>query len=201
MATIPSGLLQQTAVLGISVATPGPGGGQSLALNLTVVSPGQVSTTNNPQVAQYSFNSPRDATMSVEFGPDTNYGLHTWSQPTPTGGGQVVILVAGMSSNVTYHMRATVTFPDGTQYIDSDHSFLTGGLPPARVAQITVTNPNGLTPSPGILLGHLWPGKTNQINTAALDEQGNLIWYYDPGVANEPYPVKLLPNGHMIAYF
>ena len=165
-----------------------------------VIAPGQgtVSATANPQVALYSFVVSRSASVAIEFGTDTTYGLHTWAQSTP-GGQPVRILVAGMKAHTTYHMRADATFADGTQYFDVDHTFTTGGLPAHRIPQITATNPNGLTPSPGVVLFHLWPGTSNQINVGAVDMGGNLIWYYDydPSLG-QPEPVKLLPNGHML---
>jgi hypothetical protein len=137
--------------------------------------------------------------VSIEFGTDTTYGLKTWAQSTPPGGGPVQILVAGMKANTTYHMRADVSFPDGTQFVDTDHTFTTGGLPAARVPQITVTNPNALTPSPGVILLDLLDGTTNQVMVTAVDNAGNLIWYYDYNSSiGAPNPIKLLPNGHMV---
>jgi len=157
----------------------------------------------------YSFSSPRAASESIEFGTNTTYGLHTWEQNTPPGGGAVEILVAGMKAYTTYHMRADVSFPDGTQFVDTDHTFATGGLPAARVPNISVTNPNGLTPSPGAILLQLNPGlggvpstPTSQVNVAAVDNAGNLIWYYDYNTSiGYPIPAKLLPNGHMLINF
>ncbi len=100
-------------------------------------------------------------------------------------------------------MRATLNFPDGTQFVDSDKTFTTGTLAASTVPKVTVTNPNGLTPSPGILMGHLTNfivSDYSPVTVAALDTQGNLIWYYDSGLLNgPPQPVKLLPNGHIIA--
>ncbi len=100
-ATLPAGMLGLPAVLNLAVSTPTPGGGLAAPLSVTVVSTGQVTATANLLVAQYSISSPRDATMSVEFGPDTNYGLRTWSQAVPTGGGQIDMLVAGMKATTT----------------------------------------------------------------------------------------------------
>ncbi len=147
----------------------------------------------------YSYSTPREASVYVEFGTDTTYGLRTWAQSTPAGGGTVAILVAGMRANTTYHMRAEVSFPDGTQFIDTDHTFTTGGLPPSRVPQTSVTNPNGLSPSPGAILLNLAAGTSNQVEAAAVDNAGNLIWYYDyDSSLGIPFPIKLLPNGHML---
>ena len=199
-ATIPATLVASPGVLQLAVSTPPPGGGTTSSLSFTVLAVGQVSGTNNPQVVQYSIAPPREANVSVQFGPDTNYGLETWSQPTPAGGGAVSLLVAGMRAFTTYHMRAVVNFPDGSQYLDNDQAFTTGGLPPERVPQLTVTEPTrGLSPNPGIELLDLVPGSTNQVEAAAIDLEGNLIWYYDfdnTGFGT-PFPIKPLPNGHM----
>jgi len=196
-ATVPAAQMALAGSLPVLVTTPGPGGGTSSEVTFTVTT--GVFATGNPQVALYAFGTTQSASVSVEFGTDTTYGLHTWAQNTPAGGGPVQILVAGMKANTTYHMRADVTYADGTQSVDQDHTFTTGGLPPARVPQISVTNPNGLAPSPGAILFHLWPGTSNQVNAAAVDNAGNLIWYYDYGpLLGLPQPIKLLPNGHML---
>jgi len=212
-ASMSAHMLAQPAAFNLVVSNPAPGGGTSAAATFTVLAQGSVTPTKNPQVALYSFSSPRDASVSIEFGTDTTYGLKTWALNTPPGGGAVEILVAGMKANTTYHMRADVSFPDGTQFVDTDHTFATGGLPAARVPQITVTNPNGLTPSPGAIMLDLFPGTSNQVMVAAVDNAGNLIWYYDydtslpsceeepPGACGLPQPIKLLPNGHILMNF
>jgi hypothetical protein len=196
-------MVAQPAAFNLVVSNPAPGGGASAVATFTVLAQGSVTPTGNPQVALYSFSSPRDASVSIEFGTDTTYGKSTWVQNTPPGGGAVQILVAGMLANTPYHMRADVSFPDGTQFVDTDHTFLTGGLPAARVPQITVTNPNGLTPSPGVIQLQLLSGTSNQVEVVAVDNGGNLIWYYDynGSLLGLPEPVKLLPNGHMLMNF
>ena len=198
-ASISALMVAQPAAFSVVVSNPAPGGGASSAATFTVLAQGSVTPTGNPQVALYSFSSPRDASVSIEFGTDTTYGLKTWVRNTPPGGGAVQILVAGMKANTTYHMRADVSFPDGTQFVDSDHTFTTGGLPAARVPQITVTNPNGLAPTPGAVLLDLMTDPSNQVRAAAVDNAGNLIWYYDylPSLGY-PEPLKLLPNGHVL---
>jgi hypothetical protein len=204
-ATLSALMVAQPAAFSLVVSNPAPGGGASGAATFTVVAQGLVSGTGNPQVAQYSISSPRDATVSIEFGTDTTYGLHSWAQNTPPSGGAVTILVAGMKANSTYHMRADVSFPDGTEFVDADHTFATGGLPAAQVPQITVTNPNGLTPSPGAIMLELESvlAPTTKVLVAAVDNAGNLIWYYDYNqtVLGTPDPIKLLPNGHILMNF
>jgi len=200
-ATLSSLMVAQPAAFNLVVSNPAPGGGTSSAATFTVLAQGSVTPTGNLQVALYSFSSPRDASVSIEFGTDTTYGLKTWVQNTPPGGGAVEILVAGMKANTTYHMRADVSFPDGTQFVDTDHTFATGGLPAARLPQISVTNPNGLTPTPGaIMLDLIHLGApTTKLQVAAVDNAGNLIWYYDYDTSiGLPVPIKLLPNGHVL---
>jgi len=204
-ATLSAHMVAQPAAFNLVVSDPAPGGGTSSAATFTVLAQGSVTATNNPQVALYSFSSPRDASVSIEFGTDTTYGKSTWVRNTPPGGGAVQILVAGMLANTTYHMRADVSFPDGTQFDDTDHTFATGGLPAAQLPQITVTNPNGLTPSPGAILldiGGETAATVGRGRIGAADNAGNLIWYY---VYNYTLgygePVKLLPNGHMLINF
>jgi arylsulfate sulfotransferase len=197
-ATIPANLVASPGVLQLTVSTPAPGGGTTSSFSFTVLSVGQVSPTNNPQVAQYSITPPRDANVSIQFGPDTNYGLETWSQPTPAGGGAVSLLVAGMRAFTTYHMRAVVNFSDGTQYLDSDQTFTTGGLPGGPV-QATVTLTNGLSPTPGVELVDALGGSHGQPIGYVLDLEGNVIWYYYPAdFLDTVYPLKLQPNGHFL---
>ena len=196
-ATIPASALAASGTLPILVATPGPGGGASSTVNFTVM-PG-VFATNHPQVAMYAYAAPQAASVSVEYGTDTAYGMHTWAQNIPAGGGAVQILVAGMKANTTYHMRADAAYADGTQAVDQDRTFTTGGPPTSRVPQILVTNPNGLTPTPGAVFFHLTAGASNQFRAVVADNAGNVIWYYDyPAGLGIPQPMKLLPNGHML---
>lgn len=170
---------------------------RSASASLTVQPLGVVSGTANPLVANYAFTTFRDAMVSVDFGPDTHYGLKTWAVPAPTGGGTVNVLVAGMRQFSTYHMRARAEFPDGTALRDLDRIFTTGGLPAARVPQVTVTNPDGLSPTRGVQMFHLTPGASQQVQVAAMDNSGNIVWYYD-ALASSPQPIQLLPNGHFL---
>jgi nitrous oxide reductase accessory protein NosL len=105
----------------------------------TASSAGKVLATNNPQVAEYSLTGPSGSPVTVEFGVDTSYPFKTWTQPI-SADGQVKVLVAGMKARTTYHMRAVTRLQDGTESFDTDHTFTTGGLPPARVPQVNVRN-------------------------------------------------------------
>jgi arylsulfate sulfotransferase len=160
----------------------------------------QVLPTNNPLVAQYTVKTRRPANVSVEFGTDTTYGRQTWAQPTSTKSVAVTILVAGMRASTTYHMRARVQFLDGTQFLDTDHVFTTGSILPAQLPVIKVTQPGSTAPE-GIELLSLVSGTPEELNAVAVDETGNVIWYYDfgpTGINAVPVPIKLLPNGHFL---
>ncbi|MDE2138033.1 MAG: aryl-sulfate sulfotransferase [Gammaproteobacteria bacterium] len=174
---------------------------------VALVATGDVESTANPQVAQYTLNLPQAGTVQVQFGTDTSYGLRTWSQPTPATpvnyGGPVTIEVAGMRGNTTYHLRALATLSDGATYSDSDHTFTTGMPPPTPPVQ--VTSPAGLTPQPGIELFDsaelglpLYSPSLAQV--FATDLQGNVLWTYrySGTPANVVTPIKLLPNGHLL---
>lgn len=166
---------------------------------LPELSSGSVAATANPLVAQYTISPAQAASVYVEFGTDTRYALQTSAQQTPSGGGKVSILVAGMKQNTTYHMRAVVTYPDGAVQYDTDHTFTTGSIPSNRIPQASVTVPSGMTPTPGIELASLNPGTQNQLELVAFDSSGNVVWYYDYDLSlGIPQPVKLLPNGHML---
>ncbi len=189
-------------------ASPGAAPTVSASASVVLVTTGTVTATQNPLVAQYAFTSPTNATVTIQFGPDTTYGLETWSQPAPSGGGTLNMLVAGMRPSTTYHMRASVQFANGAQYYDPDQVFTTGALPAGRAPNITITVPPGPQTSPGIELLDLDNGfsaaGTNPLECLATDLEGNVIWYYDistiPGVSTVSetcFPMKLLSNGHM----
>ncbi|HET9178049.1 MAG TPA: aryl-sulfate sulfotransferase [Terriglobia bacterium] len=170
-----------------------------------VVGPVTVSATNNPLVAQYSMAVPNGGSVRIEFGPDTSYGLDTWEQSPPSGGGQVNILVAGMRASSTYHMRAVVDLPGGLQFRDVDHAFQTGVPPVNRIPAISVNRPGNLAPSAGVELLDLVNVAGiagNPLEAVVTDLQGNVIWYYDVDPDGStgalPFPIKPLPNGHFL---
>src|SRR5579862_4909739 len=96
---------------------------------LPELSSGSVAATANPLVAQYTISPAQAASVYVEFGTDTRYALQTSAQQTPSGGGKVSILVAGMKQNTTYHMRAVINYSNGAVQYDTDHTFTTGAIP------------------------------------------------------------------------
>jgi hypothetical protein len=159
---------------------------------------GAVTATSNPLVASYSITPPVAATVIIEYSPDLSYSLRTSPQPA-TDGTNVSLLVAGMQQNTLYHMRAVVTYGDGSAQTDDDHSFQTGPIPSQRIPAMKVTTTPGLSPSPGVELMSLTVGNANQFLALATDTGGNVIWYYDydPSLGI-PQPIKLLPNGHML---
>jgi arylsulfate sulfotransferase len=176
---------------------------------------GLVAPTSNPQVALYSIQLPQPGSVTVQFGPDTGYGLTTSPQHTPANGNnEVNIEVAGMRGSSTYHMQALVTLANGATYEDADHSFTTGPTPVTAIppfGHVQVSTPSGQTPQPGIELfdaipgGEVVPGAgapyTPGVAQAfATDTKGNVIWTYRyPGSANDIiYPIKPLPNGHFV---
>ncbi len=167
---------------------------------LHVVAPGQVSPTTNVQVALYSISPGAPANVAVQFGKDTNYLLTTWEQPVPEDGGTVNLLVAGMVAETPYHMRAVVKFRDGSEFLDSDNTFLTGSIPSALLPAIDATTTPGMSPQPGIeLLDTLTAYSKNPPLVMATDLNGNVIWTYTDGdLGGTPQPIKLLPNGHFL---
>ncbi len=165
-----------------------------------------ISATNNPLVAQYSLTSTCAGQAMVEFGPDTNYGRTTAWYPTPgnIGGQTVSILVAGMKASTVYHMRSQFQC-FGQTYTSADQTFKTGPLPSSPFPSLQVSRPNPNLSSqenPGIEEVNMLDGsgKTGMQQALFTDRDGNVIWYYDVGVAqgNFPYTFKLLPNGNML---
>jgi arylsulfate sulfotransferase len=159
---------------------------------------GTISSSNHPQVALYSIVAPAGATVQVQFGTTTNYGLTTWAQPAPTLGGSTSLQVAGMRANTNYHIQGILQLASGQQVLDADHIFTTGDLPADLIPSITVPQPPGPGVAPGVELLSLFTAPQNQLVALATDLEGNVIWYYklDPGEI--PFPIKLLPDGHML---
>lgn len=160
-----------------------------------------IATTANPQVASYTVNPTKQGAIVIEFGEDTNYGMATSAQHTPATLAPVTTLVAGMKPSTTYHMRAIVTSDDGEYQTDADHTFTTGATPPGLVPPFTVSATNGLTPQRGIeLVDGLQSASVPSI-PFAVDVQGNVVWTYtfpDRQSGSTLYPIKLLPNGHLM---
>jgi arylsulfate sulfotransferase len=191
------GALCTSAVLFVIVASLGCG-----SPNTTPSPLGSITPTANPLVAQYTIAHFHSGLSGwVEFGTDTTYGRQTspvTSTVTAVPGKPVNILVAGMKPQTTYHMRAHVTWSEGS-WVDEDHAFTTGALPqstlfPQFIAASTVQGGSTLSPAPGIELLSLASTIAGYVNAVATDLQGNVIWYC-PGAA---IPVKLMPNGHYI---
>jgi arylsulfate sulfotransferase len=170
---------------------------KSASATVNIVAPGTVASTNNPQVAQYTINPPSDAKVSIQFGTDTTYGLTTWQQSTPNGGGPVSIYVAGMRANTAYHMRAVIQFSAGASVNDSDHTFTTQTLNAAGVPSVTTSTTAGMTPQSGVELLDLTPANS-QFPVVVTDPQGNVLWGFYPGPNLYADGIKLLPNGNFL---
>ena len=160
-----------------------------------------ISSTPNPLVAQYTIRQLKPGnTAWVEFGLDTNYGRQTSPVVDSTaisGTVTLTVLVAGMTPQTTYHMRAHFDAPTG-EWVDEDRTFATGALPAGVVPpQITVTTPTpDSSPAPGVELLSLVPNPTTSqtLQPVVTDLKGNVIWYC-PQAAIPPRP---LPNGHFL---
>ena len=159
-----------------------------------------VSSTSNPQVAMYTYAPPSAAQVSVEFGRDTTYGLHTSSQPVASGAA-ANLYVAGMLADTTYHMRARARLTDGSTVTDRDHTFTTSHFDPRILPQLSATTSG--TPQPGVELIAVASSTSTfrYIEAYATDLAGNIIWGYDfPDHAHYTtvQPIKPLPNGNFL---
>ena len=197
-------LLITFPVYGFSGTTTAAGG---LTGTSTAIAAGTVTSTANPLVALYTITPPRAANVTIRFGTTASYGLQTWSRPTPSGGGPVSIYVAGMRAKTVYHMRAYVSFLDGSSAADVDHTFTTGvpviNTPAVPFTpSITAAAFAGMTPQPGIeLINSLPSGAGPTSGVYATDLNGNIIWNYqfpDFQGSNFIQGAKLLPNGHFL---
>jgi arylsulfate sulfotransferase len=175
----------------------------SASAKINVVAPGELTPTANVQVALYTIAPAAAGNVSVQFDLDKNYGLTTWTQPVPSGGGPVSIFVAGMKAGTLYHMRGVVQFSDGTQFVDADQTFTTQGLPATQLPTITTTTTAGMMPQSGVELLDLVDGSA-VAPVVVTDLSGNVLWSYNParGLPNlQANPIKLLPNGHFLINF
>lgn len=179
---------------------------KSASATVNVVAPGAVTSTNNVQVAQYAVTPPSTANVSVQFGLDTNYGLMTWTRPTPMNGGAVSLYVAGMRASTAYHMRGVIQFGDGTSFNDADQAFTTGTPPATEMPIMNATTTPGMTPQSGVELLDtvvVTGGAGKVAESAVVDLQGNVVWAYAPnlGTTSGPNPIKLLSNGDFLINF
>jgi len=167
------------------------------AASVYVIPAGTVAKSNNVTVATYTINVPAGANVSVNFGQTTSYGLNTWQQPAPSGGGAVSLYVAGMIQQTTYHLQGSVQLPGGITFTDADHTFKTGLYPGPDFPAISVLTDT--TPQPGIEMADQVTSPNNQ--AFALDLDGNVIWDYpvpDITTGDVTQPLKVLPNGHFL---
>ncbi|HTV04729.1 MAG TPA: aryl-sulfate sulfotransferase [Acidobacteriaceae bacterium] len=190
-ASIP--LSENVTVTAALVASPT----QNYATAVTsIINPGIVSTTQNPQVAEYSIYLPAPGQVAVDFGKSTSYGLNTWQVPTPSAnGGQINILVAGMLAKSLYHMQGQIVLNDGATLADTDHTFTTGTPPGTATVNVTSTG----TPQPGIEMWNtLIP--TEPASAFATDLKGNVIWTYPAqgSTIDLLQGIQLLPNGDLL---
>jgi arylsulfate sulfotransferase len=163
--------------------------------SVAVIPPGQVTATNNPQVALYTVSPPLGGSVSIQFGTSTSYGLTTWTQTASGNDAPLGIYVAGMLASTAYHMRAMITLSNGAQFTDTDHVFTTGSISSYAIPPVTVSTPAGLTPQPGVEM--IIPGSPNGYATDLL---GNVIWTYRSNVGSDDVlqPLKLMSNGHFL---
>ena len=190
----------QTATLDLGFGNVPDGTPDTVAITGTsaALAAGQVSATDNPQVALYTMTLPFPGSVTVNFGTDTSYGLKTWSQSTATAG-QVSIFVAGMKGSTTYHMQAAVTFANGITATDTDHTFTTGAVPANMQLPVTTTTTAGMTPQPGLELLNPLNGAVKGV--VITDLSGNIVWTYaNPGNAalNFIDGVKMLSDGDLL---
>ena len=170
------------------------------AAQVIVVAPGTVAPTANPQVALYTIAPPADASITIQFGQTTNYGLTTWTQTTPTGGGAVGTFIAGMLANTTYHMQATVKFASGLTFTDTDHTFTTQALTAVQIPKLTATTTPGMMPQSGVeFLNLISTG--GQVSVGVTDLAGNMLWGYNAPNGVFSNGAKQMPNGHFLINF
>lgn len=194
----PANPSQRAATLNLNLGNAAAGTPSTVRLTGTPVmmSPGTVSATANPQVAQYTITPPSAGTVTVSFGKTTAYGQQTWTVPTPIGGGPVSIYVAGMLANTLYHMQATVALQNGTTVSDIDHTFTTTSYPATEIQAFAASTASGQVPQAGIEMVNTILAPAAEI--AATDLSGKVLWQYVPAeslTGASIYAPKQMSNG------
>ena len=91
---------------------------------------------------------------------------------------------------------------DDGDITSDDLTFKTGTLPvnhPFPTLKVYRPNPSLTSQeNPGIELVNAIINNSSYIQSFFTDRDGNPIWYYDVGTNNVPFPIKLLPNGHVL---
>ncbi|HEX3659997.1 MAG TPA: aryl-sulfate sulfotransferase [Acidobacteriaceae bacterium] len=159
---------------------------------------GTVSSTSNPQVAQYTVQTTGEGTVAVSFGKTTAYGLQTGVKYVAAPGGPVTIEVGGMQANTLYHMQALVQYANGETVRDADHTFETGAYDPSLLPAVAATTTPGQTPQSGV---EVLNPVNSPIKLLAVDLSGHVIWAYNPGnIGDSAWQApKLLADGDFIA--
>jgi arylsulfate sulfotransferase len=199
--TTPSAPATQAATLNMGFGNASAGTPQTVAITgvAATLPVGQVTGTDNPQVALYTMTLPFPGSVTINFGTGTSYGLKTWTQSTEAAGGEVGIFVAGMQASTTYHMQAAVQFSNGITVNDADHTFTTKAVPANMQLNATTTTTSGMTPQSGLEL--LNPLVGTPTGVVVTDLSGNVLWTYsDPGNTslNLIDGVKMLPDGNFL---
>ena len=164
---------------------------------ITVLPPGQVTATINPQVALYTLNLPPGTSAYIEFSTDTSYNLKTWTQPAPATG-PLTFFVAGMLASTQYHMRAVLPGANGAAVNDLDHTFSTQAVPAVQVPALTTTTTPGMTPQPGVEILDLLNAPNGTAPLAAFDLSGNMVWSIPPITGAQVEGPHLLPDGNFL---
>jgi arylsulfate sulfotransferase len=161
---------------------------------------GTVAATNNPLVASYAVTVPQGATVQVNFGTTTAYGLSTWVQKAPPGGGTTTVLVAGMRQSTTYHIQGTINLATGKTITDADKTFTTPALAPGVSPNLSTPVAVGPNTAPGVEMIDtvILAGTTPLLQALVTDLSGNIIWYYPLQPGETPFPIKPLPNGNIL---
>ena len=126
---------------------------KSASATVNVVAPGQVTGTANVQVASYTISPAAPGNVSVQFGPDMNYGLPPGRNQLAQFGGAVNLYVAGMKQSTCLpHARRSAIRRRHTIYRHRPDLHNRGGSPHAAAADLTVTTTPGMTPQSGVEL-------------------------------------------------
>ncbi len=147
---------------------------------------------NNVVTGTVAITVDRGASLHVDYGPDTTYGLST---PVATAGtGTLTVVLLGLRPGSTNHARVVASFPGGIATDSGDVAFDCPSLPQGMPDFTAVT---GTPPANDFLFITALNTVTSVAVAALVDRSGKMYWYWPLFTLGESLR---LPNGNFAVF-
>ncbi len=125
----------------------------------------------------------------IDFGLTEDYGMRA---PVELGSADFRTLLLGMKPEQTYHFRVVVS--DGSQlYASNDYTVETGAATTAvEIGSFDVKDEAGR--ERGFIVSSYWQGTSSAV-VYVLDPDGDIVWWYDTGIAGGIARARLSADG------